>query len=327
MTLSPIILFIYNRPDHTRKTLEALSVNTLAQDSDLFIFADGPKENATPEQLEKIRQARKVARSKKWCKSVTVIDSEKNKGLAASIISGVTEIINKYGKVIVLEDDIVTGKYFLEFMNTALDKYQDEKKVWHIAGFRVPVKNAKGGGCYFCPTMGCWGWATWADRWQYFKKDAAYYQTVFTEEMKFHFNMEGAEPDLWSQIEANADGRINTWAIFWYATLFLKNGLCLAPTKSLVRNIGLDGSGVHCGNNPRLQINDALLCRIVQFPELIEISKSEYRKNIKFTKEMNRLLLRKKKLNLIKRSIRENAFISPCYYLIKRLYYRFVKVK
>ena len=132
MFYAPIILFIYNRPDHTRQTLEALSANTLAQESDLFIFADGAKENATSVQLEKIRETREVARSKSWCKSVTVIESEKNKGLAASIISGVTEIANKYGKVIVLEDDIVTGKYFLEFMNDALEKYAGEKKVWHI---------------------------------------------------------------------------------------------------------------------------------------------------------------------------------------------------
>ena len=149
MTYSPVILFIYNRPEHTRQTLEALAANTLAKESDLFIFADGPKENATVQQLEKIQQTRKLARSKKWCKNVTVIESKKNKGLAASIISGVTEIVNKYGKVIVLEDDIVTGKYFLEYMNEALDKYAEEKNVWHISGFRDPVKREIEGSSYF----------------------------------------------------------------------------------------------------------------------------------------------------------------------------------
>lgn len=282
MTLAPIVLFIYNRPDHTRQTLEALSVNTLAPDSDLFILTDGPKENATTEQLEKIRQTREIAHSKQWCKSVTVIESEKNKGLAASIISGVTEIVKKYGKIIVLEDDIVTGKYFLDFMNVALDKYEKEKKVWHITGWRDPVKNADSGGSYFYPTMDCWGWATWADRWQHFKKDVSYYQNIFTEEMKFHFNIEGSDPGNWAQIEQNASGKINTWAIFWYATLFLKDGLCLAPTKSLVKNIGLDNSGVHCGNSPKQIIKDSIDFKVVDFPSKIEITKDEYRKNVDF---------------------------------------------
>lgn len=311
MTYAPIILFIYNRPDHALQTLEALAANTLAQDSDLFIFADGPKENATSQQLEKIHQTREVARSKKWCKSVTVIESEKNKGLAASIISGVTEISQKYGKVIVLEDDIVTGKYFLKFMNDALNKYENEKKVWHIAGWRDPVKHANAGASYFYPVMDCWGWATWADRWQYFKKDVAYYQTIFTDELKFHFNMDGAEPDYWAQIEANASGKINTWAIFWYATIFLKEGLCLAPTKSLVRNVGFDNTGVHCGVSPMQIIKDSIDYKIESFPGKIEITKKEYRKNITFFKIMRKGSFGKRIVRLIKNILR------PFYHVLR----------
>ncbi|MBQ8679072.1 MAG: glycosyltransferase [Treponema sp.] len=319
---APIILFIYNRPDHTKQTLEALSSNTLAQESDLFIYADGPKESATPEILEKIRQTRNIAHSKQWCKSVTVIESKKNKGLAASIISGVTEIANKYGKVIVLEDDIVTGKYFLEFMNDALEKYENEKKVWHIAGWRDPVKHAKGESSYFYPTMDCWGWATWADRWQYFKKDVAYYQSVFTDEMKFHFNIEGSEPGNWSQIEDNASGKINTWAIFWYATIFLQNGLCLAPTKSLVKNVGLDSSGVHCGESPKQIIKDSIDYKVVSFPEKIEITQDEYKKNVKFFLMLRRDSLYKKMKNGIKIKLKQNPFFKPFYYFLKDIYYK-----
>lgn len=316
---APIILFIYNRPDHTLQTLEALAANTLAQESDLFIFADGPKENATLEQLEKIKQTRELARSKTWCKNVTVIESEKNKGLAASIISGVTEIANKYGRVIVLEDDIVTGKYFLEFMNTALEKYADEKKIWHITGWRDPVKRAEAGGSYFYPTMDCWGWATWADRWQYFKKDVSYYQSVFTDEMKFHFNIEGSDPGMWSQIEANADGRINTWAIFWYATIFLCNGLCLAPTKSLVKNVGFDNSGVHCGTNPAQEIHHDLNFEITGFPSEICVNYYEFNKNIKFLNWMHG----KTFAGYVKKSLKKvlNFFLTPLrplYHKLKR---------
>lgn len=322
MTYSPIILFIYNRPDHTRQTLEALAANELADKSDLFIYADGPKEGASQEQLEKIRETRELARSKKWCKNVTVVESQKNKGLAASIISGVTEIANKYGRVIVLEDDIVTGRHFLEFMNEALDKYEGEKKVWHVAGWRDPVKRAKDGGSYFYPTMDCWGWATWADRWQHFKKDAAYYKSVFTDEMKFHFNIEGAEPGNWQQIEDNIAGRINTWAIFWFATIFLQGGLCLAPTKSLVKNVGLDSSGVHCGESPKQIIKGSIDYKVSRFPDELKITEKEYRKNVKFFLWLRRPPLRERLVAGFKSGLRNNKFFSPIYYFLKERYYK-----
>ena len=138
--LAPIVLFVYNRPWHTEQTLNALMQNELADQSVLYIYADGPKENATEEQLKKIEEVRHVIRTKKWCKEVHIIESEKNKGLADSIINGVTEIVNKYGKVIVLEDDIVTSKGFLKYMNEALELYKEEDKVYHISGYMFPVK-------------------------------------------------------------------------------------------------------------------------------------------------------------------------------------------
>lgn len=318
MQYSPIILFIYNRPSHTFQTLTALENNTIANDSDLFIYADGPKENATPEQLEKIRQTREIAHSKQWCKNVTVIESEKNKGLAASIISGVTEIINKYGKVIVLEDDMVTGKYFLEFMNTALDKYKNEKKVWHITGWRDPVKKAKDGDSYFYPTMDCWGWATWADRWQFFKKDITYYKNIFTDEMKYHFNIEGAEPGMWSQIEDNASGKINTWAIFWYASIFIRNGLCLAPTKSIVKNIGFDNSGEHCSENSSQEIKHDINIKIVNYPSIFKINKKEYNKNVYFFNDKYERTLRKRVKKIIK-PIFKHLLPHNVYIFLKKL--------
>ncbi len=282
---APIVLFIYNRADHTQKTLEVLSQNILADKSDLFIFADGPKENASEEQLLKIQKTREVAKSQKWCKEVTVIESEKNKGLAASIISGVTDIINKYGKIIVLEDDIVTGKYFLQFMNDALNKYIKDKTVWHITGWRDPVKDTQNNSSFFYPIMDCWGWATWADRWQYYKKDTKYYLNIFNEKMKYHFNIEGTAGNF-SQIEENDKGLINTWAIFWSATIFLNKGLCLAPSKSLVKNIGFDNSGVHCGDNEFQTIVDSIDNQINDFPKVVQLNKKEYKKNVLFYTKM-----------------------------------------
>lgn len=286
MALTPIILFIYNRPDHTKQTLEALSNNTLASQSDLFIFADGPKNTASKEQLESIKQTRKVAASENWCKSVTLIESETNKGLARSIIEGVTEIINKYGKAIILEDDIITGKYFLEYMNEALEKYQGNKEVWHVTGWRDPIKHTKKNKAYFYPTMDCWSWATWADRWQNYKKDAAYYKSIFTDSMKKAFNIDGADPYMWLQIEENISGKINTWAIFWYATIFLKHGLCIAPTTSLCKNIGFDNSGVHCSENQAQTIETSIDYKITNFPKRVHINTLEYKRNKNFLRKI-----------------------------------------
>lgn len=286
MALTPIILFIYNRPNHTKQTLEALSNNTLASQSDLFIFADGPKNTASKEQLESIKQTRKVAASENWCKSVTLIESETNKGLARSIIEGVTEIINKYGKAIILEDDIITGKYFLEYMNEALEKYQGNKEVWHVTGWRDPIKHTKKNKAYFYPTMDCWSWATWADRWQNYKKDAAYYKSIFTDSMKKAFNIDGADPYMWLQIEENISGKINTWAIFWYATIFLKHGLCIAPTTSLCKNIGFDNSGVHCSENQAQTIETSIDYKITNFPKRVHINTLEYKRNKNFLRKI-----------------------------------------
>lgn len=288
MPHAPIILFIYARPDHTRRTLEALSSNTLAQESDLFIYADGPKENATEEQRERIRQTREVARSRQWCRTVTVIESDTNKGLAASIIAGVTETVNKYGKVIVLEDDIVTGKYFLEYMNESLERYEDEKQVWEITGYRVPIKDSVTRTCFFSTRESCWGWATWADRWKNFKKDPTYYKTIFTKKMIREFNMEGADTGIWRQLEMNLSGKLNTWAVFWAATIYLNHGLTLTPCRSLVRNIGFDESGENCGNMPEFEIPTEVDHKIMEYPLLLRRDDQEFLKDKKFFRRISR---------------------------------------
>lgn len=285
---APIVLFVYNRPKHTRKTLEALSKNTFAKESELFVFADGPKEDATIEQLDAIKQTRSIVNSTLWCGKVSVVESDKNKGLADSIISGVTEIINNYGKVIVLEDDIVTGKFFLEFMNSALDKYRNDNRVWEISGFRNPVPAASKNASFFSPRESCWGWATWQDRWKYFKKDASYFLSIFTKQMIKEFNMDNANPNHFKQLERNFSGTINTWAVFWAASIYIQNGLILIPSKSLVKNIGCDGSGVHCGSNKDFRITDSIDWRITKFPDEIVINQKEYDKDKKYFRKIER---------------------------------------
>ena len=243
--LAPIVLFVYNRPDHTKQTVEALQKNELAIDSELFIYSDAAK-NETAEQ--KVNEVRQYIKNIDGFKKVTIVEREKNWGLANSIIDGVTKIVNEYGKIIVLEDDLVTSPYFLKFMNEALEIYKDEEKVWHISGWNYPIDISGLDDVFLWRLMNCWGWATWADRWKHYEKNIDKFINKFSKNDIYKFNIDGVE-NAWKQVVLNKEGKINTWAIFWYATIFKNNGLCINPSQTFVENIGHDGSGFHCGES------------------------------------------------------------------------------
>ncbi len=243
--ISPIILFVYNRPIHTRKTLEALQKNELASESELFIFSDGPK----IENDENIKKVREYIKTIDGFKSVTIIEREKNLGLANSVISGVTEIIDKYGKVIVLEDDIVTSKYFLGFMNEALDFFENDSNIFSISGFsdkRVEIPSNYKKEIYLSYRFGSWGWATWRNCWDkvdWIIKD--YDEFLSNKKIRKEFNRGGM--DMADMLISQMDGKIDSWAIRFDYAHFKNNCFNVRPVKSLVSNIGCDGSGVHCG--------------------------------------------------------------------------------
>ncbi len=174
--LAPIVLFVYNRPWHAEQTLKALMLNELANESELFIYCDGPKPNALEKELNKIIEVRQVIRKKKWCKEVAIIESDINLGLANSILKGVTEVVNKYGKIIVLEDDIVVTDDFLFFVNNSLYYFEKKKEVFHINGFNNESNlQYLLDDYYFLNFMSCWGWATWRDRWSQLNLDFSYF--------------------------------------------------------------------------------------------------------------------------------------------------------
>ena len=255
--LAPIIFFAYNRPDHTRQTLEALNKSDLAEASFLRIYIDGPKEDATAEAIAKIAEVKKVAEEKKWCGKVEIIAAEKNKGLVKSIVGGVTETVDEFGKVIVMEDDILVSPGFLTFMNEALDFYEENPAVMHIGGFSraefsaVNVKDPT----YFFYHTSCWGWGTWKRAWDKFVPDAlAVRKAVKAKGNIRKLNMDGTFEAYWG-LKAAAQGRLRSWNIVWHSTVFLNDGLCLHPTKSLVSNIGHDGSGTNCATDDRFSIS------------------------------------------------------------------------
>lgn len=241
---APIILFVYGRLDHTQRTIESLKKNKISKDSDLFIYSDFYKKE---KDIEDVISVREYIKRIDGFKSISIIYRNENYGLAKNISEGVTEVINKYGKAIILEDDIVTSPYFLKFMNDALDKYENNRSVWHISGWNYPIPSDDLPETFFWQTMNCWGWATWSDRWSFFKKDPDALISEWDQTKINKFNLDGTY-DFWSQVNDNYTGKLNTWAIFWYATIFDNSGLCLNPTKTLVHNIGNDGSGENCGS-------------------------------------------------------------------------------
>lgn len=244
MSLAPIVLFVYNRPHLTLRTLQSLSLNDWANESELIIYADGPKNNASARQIESIKEVRKVIRSKQWCKNVSFVESEHNKGLANSIINGVSEVINQYGSIIVIEDDVVLSRYFLRFMNEGLEKYEDEPRVLSLGSWNYYHHDAPAD-TYFIRLPDTIAWATWKRAWMHFESDAhKLYQQLQKRDLMHAFNLNGNfgyEHMLKQQLE----GKVNSWAIRLTATAFIHNTLTLYPSRSLSKHIGFGSDSTH----------------------------------------------------------------------------------
>jgi hypothetical protein len=265
--LAPIALFVYNRPEHTRRTLQFLQQNELAADSCLFIFSDGPK-NA--KQAEKVAEVRALIKQVEGFKSVEIIERSNNLGLANSVISGVSQLMEQFGRAIVFEDDLITSPYTLRYFNDALARYQNEEKVMHIGAYMYPLplpESEQLPETFFFRAATSWGWATWARAWQQFNPDVEALMKQFDSEQKHQFSIEGSM-NFWKQMQELKAGRNNSWAIRWYASIFLKGGLTLNPAHSLVSNIGHDGSGVHSGINEIYNVSIHPQ-PVKHFPELI----------------------------------------------------------
>jgi hypothetical protein len=242
VTLAPIALFVYNRPQHTAQTVEALQRNDLAKESHLYIFADAPR---NPDTKEGVLAVRQFIRTITGFKSVTIAERDRNYGLADSIIDGVTRLCDAYGQVIVVEDDLVTSPFFLLYMNQALELYCEEERVISIHGYSYPMQAALPES-YFIRGADCWGWATWKRGWDLFEPDGSLLLAELTRlELTALFDFSGAAP-FTKMLRNQCRGRNNSWAIRWYASAFLADKLTLYPGVSLVRNIGVDGTGEHC---------------------------------------------------------------------------------
>lgn len=256
MQLSPIVLFVYNRLEHTKKTIEALKNNNLAINSELFIFSDAPKnEDAT----KLVMDVREYIKTITGFKKITIITREKNFGLANSIITGVTEIIKNYGKIIVLEDDIIISPVFLEYMNLMLNKYINNKNIYSVTGYNHPpalmkIPSNYSFDIYFCNRACSWSWGTWNDRWSTVDWQISDYDDFKNNKKMIKlFNSSGN--DKVKMLEKQMSNKIDSWAIRWDYHHFKNDAFCVYPVKSYINNIGNDLSGVHSGKTDKYNNN------------------------------------------------------------------------
>lgn len=280
MDYAPIAVFAYNRPLHTRRLFESLDNNPVFHSSPLHVYCDGPKhcEHARP-----VAETREVVRQKAP-KDAKIIERNENLGLARSIITGVTKLCEEYGRVIVLEDDLVLSPHALEFLNLGLEQYADEERVMHVSAYMYPVL-ARFPSALFYREATCWGWGTWASAWERFDEDADRLVAEIDEQgRRSEFNINDSMY-FYQMLCKQRDGTIDSWAIRWYASMFRAGGLALHPPYSLVQNLGFDGSGVHCNVDSRFEVElgrdpvHRLPAEIEETPEIVP-AMIEYRRRV-----------------------------------------------
>jgi hypothetical protein len=289
--LAPIALFVYNRPDHTRRTISYLQKNVLADESRLFIFSDAAK---TDDDKTKVEHVRQLINDISGFKSVKVIARNENLGLANSIISGVSQLVNEYGNVIVFEDDLLSSPFTLQYFNEALTRYADEEKVMHIGAYMYKLTDKTLEQTFFFRAATSWGWATWARAWKNLEPDVDVLLKQFDKKKTDQFSIEGTM-NFWKQLEGFKAGKNDSWAIRWYASIFLKGGLTLNPSTSLIQNIGNDGSGVHSNKEDMYQVQIAQK-PVSQFPSEITENPQAF--------QAIKTFLKNRKGNLLQRAFR-----------------------
>jgi hypothetical protein len=274
MQLAPVVLFVYNRPWHTQQTLCSLINNHLSSNSDLFIFSEGPKDE---QDAIAVGEVRTLIHKLKGFRRISIVERPVHLGLAASIITGVSEILEREERVVVMEDDLVSAPSFLEFVNRGLEAYQDDARIFSVSGYVYPYQPPKGytASVLLFPRASTWGWATWRNRWQQadWRKDR--FDDILAQHEMIKKLNQGGE-DLSTMLKLQSQGKINSWGIRWCLTHAQAEAYGLFPAVSLIRNIGLDGSGVHCKSTSDYEVlmadfpsNKELPLDIVPDPEVI----------------------------------------------------------
>lgn len=300
---APVILFVYNRLDKTKQTLCALNENVGVEETDLIIFADGAKKI---DEREKVIEVRNYIENEFVVMSrfhrVKLIKSDLNKGLANSIIEGVTEVIKQYGEAIVVEDDLVTSKDFINYMNSALEYYRDIPTIGSISGYTAPIKYLKRykRDVFITRKGECWGWATWKDRWLEVDWEVSDFVEYYKDMMKRReFNSIGGGLD--NMLCLQMEGKLDSWAVRWCYHLFCNKLLTVYPRVSKTYNIGMDGSGTHCTATNRYDIQLSNTIKTCNF-ELLSVNRKIEQEIARF--ELNEKTLAELALDKLKRVLK-----------------------
>ena len=265
---APVVVFTFNRPSHLKRCVDSLLLNKESELTDFWFFVDGPRNSVDKTKIDEIIQILNEYRN---VINLRIINSEKNLGLAKSIITGLNTVFEKSARVIIIEDDLVASPYFLEYCNFGLDKYEIDQRIASLHGFSYgfnePEKNP-----YFLRGADCWGWATWKDRWQLFEADSnKLISQIRGNRLKRKFDLDGVYP-YFNMLIRQSRGEVNSWAIRWHASMFLANKLTLYPNQTLINNDGADGSGTHAGQSK--SFNSKLADRPIDFLN-IEVKESK----------------------------------------------------
>lgn len=302
---TPIALFVYNRPVHTKRALAALARCDRLAECYPVIYCDGPK---TPDQVDGVMAVRRVV--KEWASRshAEVIEQTANLGLAHSIVGGVTEQCQKFGKVIVIEDDLIVSPDFLDYMLQALARYKDRPDIYQVSGFMFPVEHDVNTDAFFLPFTTTWGWATWDRAWKIFNWEANGAQQLLSNpESRKHFNLENTYPyDI--MLENRLAGRNDSWGILWWYAVCIIGGLILHPRRSLIWNGGFDNTGVHAGasrntmqSDPQL-FNTPRLSSPISFPGEITLDQMAYTRITQYLRGVRGVGMKSKVFRIIRKA-------------------------
>ncbi len=271
MNYAPVAMFVYNRADHFKKTYEALASCPEAPSTDLFIFSDGAKNEKTQPAVDEVRAFAQSILQNNPFKSISIIESPANKGLAKSIIEGVSMVVEKYGRIIVLEDDCCCSPYFLKYMNGCLDFYKDNKAVGAISGYSPMIEFPKDYlNDIFTAYRSCsWSWGTWADRWQNVDLELKDFSD-FCKKPSLIKKLNANGNDRFMRLYRQTKGNGSSWSVRFGAHLVKNGWLTVYPRYSYISNIGCDESGVHSKSDDAEQMS-VDLSKAIKEPVLVNI--------------------------------------------------------
>ena len=279
---APIAIFAYKRAEHLRRLLRSLLADPLAARSAINIYCDGPRGGHEVDAVQRVRAVvRELAPA-----HARVIERDRNFGLAQSVIAGVSEVVGEHGEAIVLEDDLELSPFALDYFNRGLERYRNEERVMHLAGYMYPVRAALPE-AFFYREATCYGWATWSRAWRHFEPDGRKIrQAVSDRGARREFDA-GGSLDFFVMLENQIAGRTDSWAVRWYGSLWMRGGLALHPGRSLVRNTGFDGSGENSGSSGTWDV-ELSTEPVTRFPAAVEEDASALKAVVAYRKRAAR---------------------------------------